>query len=211
MPPSLNIDSGSIEIQALSAYLTAVNPITDDQGFSKMSAEQFVETLHKVRSMYSLDRIDTFRDKVQKNDAEMGKKYLDNILAYGAPTWYDWRVKNWGTKWNAYSQEPIKDNKICFETAWSKVTPIMLKLSERFPELEMRYRWADEDIGANLGEQVFANGKMQEQFIPSTFSKEAFEFAADMWGLDLEKEGYFFDEKMQTYKYDLSKNMELNM
>lgn len=87
----------------------------------------------------------------------------------------------------------------------------MLKLSERFPELEMRYRWADEDIGANLGEQVFANGKMQEQFIPSTFSKEAFEFAADMWGLDLEKEGYFFDEKMQTYKYDLSKNMELNM
>lgn len=50
------------------------------------------------------------------------------------PNWYDWNIKNWGTKWNAayqklhYSQDgkPV----LLFETAWSVPFPILMKIEE---------------------------------------------------------------------------------
>ena len=32
-------------------------------------------------------------------------------------------------------------------------------------------------------------------------SKEAYELAAELWGLDLAEEGFIFDEEKQTYEY----------
>lgn len=41
-----------------------------------------------------------------------GKLYHENIEKYGYGTWYEWSRDNWGTKWNAYSQEmPVKQRK----------------------------------------------------------------------------------------------------
>ena len=44
---------------------------------------------------------------------------------YGADNWYDWRMANWGTKWNAYHSE-LDDSQIKvgildyrFDTAWA--------------------------------------------------------------------------------------------
>ena len=44
------------------------------------------------------------------------EEYLEN------GKWYDWRVENWGTKWNC-SDVSINGNSIEFLTAWSPCPP----------------------------------------------------------------------------------------
>jgi hypothetical protein len=52
--------------------------------------------------------------------------------------WYSWNVNNWGTKWNAYSQELLEqDNytlKIQFDTAWSPPEPVIARLRDMLEE-----------------------------------------------------------------------------
>ena len=52
---------------------------------------------------------------------------------YGASNWYDWSVKNWGTKWNA-SEGYFDDeaNRLVFNTAWDKPDPILQSLADRW-------------------------------------------------------------------------------
>jgi len=45
------------------------------------------------------------------------------------PNWYDWRVANWGTKWNS-SEAQIDEDCISFGTAWSPPLPVIAHLSE---------------------------------------------------------------------------------
>ena len=49
--------------------------------------------------------------------------------------WYEWRSKNWLTKWNAHDQEMINDHSISFYTAWSPPIPVIEALSEMFPDI----------------------------------------------------------------------------
>ncbi len=58
---------------------------------------------------------------------------------YGADNWYDWSIKNWGTKWNAYNvtMERPSDNEVCylFDTAWGDPRPVYDALGAKFPDL----------------------------------------------------------------------------
>ena len=68
--------------------------------------------------------------------------------------WYDWHVDNWGTKWDASCDDrkieddlpkdwkDYDDDKVCeinyyFETAWSPPIPIVKKLLEKYPKLNI--------------------------------------------------------------------------
>jgi hypothetical protein len=54
--------------------------------------------------------------------------------------WYDWRVENWGTKWNSDETEIIKDTptelELIFNTAWSHPNKILSKLNDMFPNVD---------------------------------------------------------------------------
>ena len=52
-----------------------------------------------------------------------------------------------------------------------------------------------------MGDVTFKDGECINGVEFEAFSKEAFEFAAEMWGLDLEEEGYIFNEKSGTYEW----------
>ena len=53
--------------------------------------------------------------------------------------WYDWRVTNWGTKWNAYDVDiNVTDIGMTynFTTAWSPPIPWLMEVTERYPTLK---------------------------------------------------------------------------
>ncbi|MDT4884858.1 Ferredoxin-like domain in Api92-like protein [compost metagenome] len=72
----------------------------------------------------------------------------------------DFARERWGTKWNACDQKvDLEECRARMETAWSFPEPILLKVSEQFPDATIEVRYADEDIGSNCGSVTFLGGK----------------------------------------------------
>lgn len=85
----------------------------------------------------------------------------------------DYALNAWGTKWNAYGQsaEDNTSTQVSFETAWSHPAPVVEALSKKFPEHEIKVRFADEDIGSNCGYYTIKNGEMVDQQIAPRWSE----------------------------------------
>lgn len=85
----------------------------------------------------------------------------------------DYARNVWGTKWNAYGQraEDNTSTQVSFETAWSHPGPVVDALSKKFPEHEIKVRFADEDIGSNCGYYTIKNGVMIDQHIAPRWSE----------------------------------------
>lgn len=99
-----------------------------------------------------------------------------NLSEYGVPTWYEWSNKYWNTKWNAYETE-YKDGELRFETAWSTPYPVLLKLSEIFPDVEIHVDYANEDLGCNCGRVLYQGGNITEFDLDNTDFKNPTHFA----------------------------------
>lgn len=110
-------------------------------------------------------------------EKQLGGKPITQAMAddyqkrFGATNWYDWRVKNYGTKWNLYnitfSGLQPQDDGLCvaefsYYTAWSPATQYFINVSEQFPELTFTHEFADEG-GGFVGEETIANGVIQSQ------------------------------------------------
>ena len=68
----------------------------------------------------------------------------------GFNNWYDWSIKNWGTKWNSYSTTyELYDNLIVleFDTAWSCPVPIFNELAKQYSTLKFQGYAIDEGYG----------------------------------------------------------------
>ena len=209
MPEDLDIESGSLTNRCVELYLTSINPDASYFGTDKMEKSEFENLVSRLkvgdvqRYNYSLSpsELDE-RLKYSKNTEEnikYGKQVVNNILNYGVPTWYEWRIANWGTKWNSYSNFYEGGSILNFQTAWNAPKPVLLKLSEMYPDVTMELEYADEDIGSNCGRAVFCEGELQEMYYPET-RKEAIEFACSVWGYDLkETMGYYLSADGTDY------------
>ena len=119
-----------------------------------------------------------------KEKAEI-QQIADNIAKYGYPTWYEWSIDKWGTKWDAcgpgcdHDEEEININ---FDTAWSTPLPVFKELSKQFLDLVIYVEYADEDMGYNCGTYALFKGDIQ------TEDSRDYEFACDIWGIDPEPE-----------------------
>lgn len=66
----------------------------------------------------------------------------------GVRNWYDWAIKYWGTKWDARYVEVEQRGgtaEIKFDTAWCAPLPIIEKVKEKYPNLEIKWLARDED------------------------------------------------------------------
>ncbi len=126
----------------------------------------------------SLEMLNRQRQTMEFKDEE--KELFDKCCkAYeeiGFIYWYDWRVSNWGTKWNAYACEKENENTFIFDTAWSSVKKIIKEISTQFPNIQFIYEWSDEDTGNNCGSISYFKGKSMGATIENG-SVEAFELA----------------------------------
>lgn len=68
--------------------------------------------------------------------------------------WRNWKVFNWGTKWNA-CDTLREDNVITFSTAWSMPDPIYRCLSAMYPGLEFGVRFGDPLMPNNSGSFLY--------------------------------------------------------
>jgi hypothetical protein len=75
----------------------------------------------------------------------------DSIIDFQGNNWYDWNVRNWGTKWDVgvgdkeeYPETELMEEdetslSYRFNTAWSPPLPAIEKLSAQYPDVSLVY------------------------------------------------------------------------
>lgn len=197
MPPSLDIEAGSTTDRSIRYYVNAINPETKDFGVDKVDASTFskiVSLLANYHAFYA-----NFKSALSENELNYlassnpielmmstGKQAIENLLLYGAATWYEWCIQNWGTKWNSYDNESWRDDGFDFNTAWNAPHPVIIALSKRYPDVLICHKWADEDLGSNCGYREYLDGQL---VCENTFDneEEALKFACDVWDEDYDE------------------------
>lgn len=158
MPKSLSVTSGSV----------------GEMGFAIMTGHtKFISIERVLKRFWEMtedEKIACIKD---------GITYMQNKSLYGFTTWYDWSIENWGTKWNSYECEKINDFTFTFQTAWSGVPNLIRQISSLFPDVEILYSYADEDLGNNIGMMTFKKGLCFHKHIEPR-SKEAYELAFEL-------------------------------
>ena len=131
----------------------------------------------------STDYLATYPE-IDREEWDLGKQAFHNIREFGCPTWYEWRIQNWGTKWNASGAE-VLDGRLSFLTAWNAPKQILEKLSQMFPSITIHHTWADKDIGHNCGERTYQSGVETQEHLPT--GQDAIELGCDLWDIDPEE------------------------
>jgi hypothetical protein len=146
---------------------------------------------------------DTFKGNVNiKKDAD-GKFDNDSFMAEFVRSmrddndWYHWNCRNWGTKWDIgvvngdeypNTTKTITDDgdvMYHFQTAWSPVGEVLLKLSEMYPSLNFDYEYEEEQGWG--GTCTFVNGE---------------EIASDEWDIPMSHQDYKDRDKECSCEYD---------
>lgn len=190
MPADLAIESGSSGNRGYAAYAACQEKLKN------------AETPEKKQAI-----VDEAKSGLSEREWDLGKRYYDNERDYGVATWYDWCNQYWGTKWNA-CEATVGDRRFEFDTAWDGVPDLIRKLSGAFPTVHIMYQYADEDIGRNLSEYEFEDGVELSYWEPTT-EKEAYEFAAEVWDIDLAESGYILNETGDGYEWHDPDNEEV--
>jgi len=85
-----------------------------------------------------------------------------NIRLYGAPDWYDWANKNWGTKWGDYDTDLLghTDDTAVFTytTAWAPMDKAITSISKQFPTLTFEVTYEESGM-CFMGVNVDRNGE----------------------------------------------------
>jgi hypothetical protein len=119
-------------------------------------------TFMKKNTLYP-NPVFAFWNIVKPTDLEAyGKQpavYTKTTLDFEGDDWYNWNVRNWGTKWDVaisstetYFNTTVEDtangdNHVVhynFETAWSRPMGALTKLSEQYPDLLFTLSYQEE-------------------------------------------------------------------
>lgn len=76
------------------------------------------------------------------------------------PDWWNWRVENWGTKWEIDNVDVSTSRgwlKYSFSTAWSPPAPVIIALSKKFPDATIFAKAVEE--GGEKGSAQFKGGE----------------------------------------------------
>lgn len=94
----------------------------------------------------------------------VGAKH-ENAFPYTA---LDWCTRNWSTKWNAYSTQPIEESTnspiVRFETAWRPPYGWLVAIFNHF-KISFAYNWLSE------GEQRGHSGRFENQDLRASLSE----------------------------------------
>lgn len=167
MPKSLDIDSSSVGEDGMKYLVAMASNILERSAYEK--------THHYAH----MKEMELTKPKMFNEAMAQGKIRLHNIADYGASDWYQWRLLNWGTRWNTYVDRRLDDNTIEFQTAWNGIPDMVRRVAEKFPEVTIEYKYADEDWSCNVGSFIF-HGEDIEDLSPEDESPEAWELVFEL-------------------------------
>lgn len=206
MPEALNVTQDFHEDLAYTAFICDGERLTKEEFLERLESSEENKMLCEEMTRYLFneskdERISGIFDRyLQEWESGNANKMLDegtllvsNIRNYGAPTWYEWCCKNWGTKWNSCDAE-IRDHSICFYTAWSPCSEIIRALAVMFPDITFEYYYDEAGIGF-CGREVYSNGSVL-YYMEGNYSEYWLEAEDDEDQSIDYTEGYY-DEKVE--------------
>jgi hypothetical protein len=104
------------------------------------------------------------------------------IQKYGHDNWEDWAMYNWGTSNDSYDSEVISKNCFSFYTLNATPHSAIIKMSMKYRNIKFIIKYADEDIGYNVGEYVLLNGETIDVTFYDDFNKDSFILAYKIIG-----------------------------
>lgn len=135
---------------------------------------------------------------------------LQNQIRYGCQTWYEWSIENWGTKWNSYDFSHYREDDTLvmnFQTAWSLPDPVLLELTDLYPEIVLHLECVEEG-GFFAGTLVMAHG----QVVADDLSEDDdvwYEYCKRLTGYD-PREDEDEDEENWVTEEELSEDLTVN-
>lgn len=115
--------------------------------------KEIIRLVKSDKSMFDFEKIVPMPGYIYQGILGQKEKEL-----YGENNWYDWSVKNWGTKWNSVDAE-LYDEEFYFLTAWSPCEPVIETLAKLFPTMRFEYTFEEPGM-AFCGKRVYENGEI---------------------------------------------------
>lgn len=104
-----------------------------------------------------------------------------NRVFYGFSDWGNWRMKRWGTPWDAIHSTVLNEGYgWIFETVGGNPEPIVAALSNNFPNPLFTLRHAGEN-GIDCKEVTYQDGGITHVFLPGDGSEPAIKMAKKLW------------------------------
>lgn len=115
----------------------------------------------------------------------LAQRISENISKYGHPNWYDWRLANWGCKWDVDPEctfVTVEDSNIWIscETAWGPPMAIFEEMVKRYPDLTFDAKYLEEGNGV-AGTCEGHEGVLFDYPVPDEKIRE---FAIDVFGYE---------------------------
>ena len=139
----------------------------------KVYYRPFARNEGEVTPLESADTIFSFHNVIPQPDAlldpEDPRRKTNDVMKNGnkdvMPDWYNWRVENWGTKWDV-TDIAFHETKVSmsyeFDTAWSPPTDVIRALSELFPTAYITHTYKEPGMGFG-GCMAFKDGDLMRE------------------------------------------------
>jgi len=166
----LDIAGSKEDISAVKSQLNTPFTRMHEQWSMETKQMEFTETTYS-------NPIFAFWNIIKPEDLETYQlqkdpNHDDTIIDFQGNNWYDWNVRNWGTKWDVSVRdgEEYPETELTneaedmlgyrFNTAWSPPLPAIAHLSTLYPELTFTLSY-EEETGWG-GEVLFVEGNGAE-------------------------------------------------
>lgn len=172
---TLTIQGPKDQVDYIKDKLNTPYTRTHDQWNTETQEMELVEYTYD-KPVFSFWNIIRPADEILDVYALQKDPNADPAKMFGGNNWYDWNVRNWGTKWDVAVSNDEKwpdtvlheyksdgeDNWLVysFNTAWSPAEPAMLELSKLVPNCVLTLEY-EEETGWG-GESEFVNGKQTQ-------------------------------------------------
>jgi len=153
---SLTISGPAEQISALKQQLNTPFTKTHENWNGETKQMEFKEYKYTTPVFAFHNIYNHIQDGVSDEVYQSQPDHSKNPLDFSGNDWYNWNVRNWGTKWDVAVMDDEKypdtelmeenENSLAyrFNTAWSPPTEIIAVLSARYPNLEMSLSFEEE-------------------------------------------------------------------